>query len=98
MGGRGAASRPGRKLVVASYNVWELYDGRGGDRYFSRLHGAPLTPAAVKQRVKQLAALYENWADRCGVLPWPPRQEEVVLRMRGQHIHLSFHRGRQFYP
>ena len=50
------------------------------------------------QRVKELAKLYEAWAERCGVLPWPIRAGESVLRTRGRHIHLSYHKGRQFYP
>jgi len=53
---------PGRRtplpatLVVASYNVWELYDGNGGDRYYSRHHADSLTPTDVKLRVAKLAA------------------------------------------
>ncbi len=43
-------------LVVASYNVWELYDGYGGDRYYSRHHADSLTPTDVKLRVAKLAA------------------------------------------
>jgi len=42
-------------LVVASYNVWELYDGLGGDRYYSRHHADSLTPTDVKLRVAKLA-------------------------------------------
>lgn len=35
----GAASAPpGGRLVVASYNLWELYDGRDGDRYLGDEH------------------------------------------------------------
>lgn len=43
-------------LTVASYNVWELYDGEGGDRYLSRYHADALTPGDVKLRVAKLAA------------------------------------------
>ena len=51
-----------------------------------------------RERVDELVKLYGAWAERCGVLPWPLRAGEYMLRMRGQHIHLSCHRGRQFYP
>jgi hypothetical protein len=51
-----------------------------------------------RERVDELVKLYGAWAERCGVLPWPLRAGEYMLRMRGQHIHLSYHRGRQFYP
>jgi endonuclease/exonuclease/phosphatase family metal-dependent hydrolase len=44
------------KLTVASYNVWELYDGYGGDKYYSRYHADSLTPTDVKLRVAKLAA------------------------------------------
>ncbi len=46
-----------RRLVVASYNVWELYDGLGGDRYYSRKHAGSPSPADVKLRVARLAAV-----------------------------------------
>jgi len=45
-----------RVLTVASYNVWELYDGEGGDRYLSRYHADALSPGDVKLRVAKLAA------------------------------------------
>lgn len=39
--GGGAQGIPGAKVVVVSYNVWELYDGHGGDRYLAEeSHGA----------------------------------------------------------
>jgi endonuclease/exonuclease/phosphatase family metal-dependent hydrolase len=54
--GPGKKTRLPATLVVASYNVWELYDGYGGDRYYSRHHADSLTPADVKIRVAKLAA------------------------------------------
>ncbi|MFH2009653.1 MAG: endonuclease/exonuclease/phosphatase family protein [bacterium] len=42
-------------LVVASYNVWELYDGKGGDRYLSRHHAGTLAAPDVEKRVTLLA-------------------------------------------
>jgi endonuclease/exonuclease/phosphatase family metal-dependent hydrolase len=43
--GRGAKGRPGARLTVASWNVWELYDGQGEARYLGgEAHGG--VPAA----------------------------------------------------
>lgn len=80
------------KLVGEHGKHWELYN-MDEDR-------TELNDLADKepQRVKELAKLYEEWAQRCGVLSWPIRAGESVLRMRGRHIHLSYHKGRQFYP
>lgn len=52
------------KLVARQSNDWELYD-MANDR-------TELNNLAGKQpdRVKELAALYQDWAKRCGVLPW----------------------------
>jgi endonuclease/exonuclease/phosphatase family metal-dependent hydrolase len=54
--GQGRRAPLPAKLVVASYNVWELYDGYGSDRYYSRHHADSLTPTDVKLRVAKLAA------------------------------------------
>jgi endonuclease/exonuclease/phosphatase family metal-dependent hydrolase len=54
--GKGTTTPLPATLVVASYNVWELYDGYGGDRYYSRHHADSLTPTDVKLRVAKLAA------------------------------------------
>lgn len=59
--GGGAQGIPGVKVIVVSYNLWELYDGRGGDRYLAKeAHGA--TPAAQYEErlslfAKALAAI-----------------------------------------
>jgi hypothetical protein len=63
----GTASLPGKTrrlgasgdLVVVSYNLWELYDGRDGDSYLGeREHpeSATLDPAHAARRVAALAA------------------------------------------
>jgi arylsulfatase len=87
------AIRTGRwKLVSEQDKAWELYD-MVEDR--TELHDlAQKDPA----RVKAMAEQYDQWASRCGVLPWPPRQSEMRLSMRGQHIHLHNHCGRKFFP
>lgn len=53
--GGGAQGIPGTKVVVMSYNLWELYDGRGGDRYLAaEAHGA--SPAVqFEQRLSLFA-------------------------------------------
>ena len=80
------------KLVSESGKPWELYN-MTNDR-------TELTNLIEKSpdRAADLEKLYNAWAERCGVLPWPVKQGETVLKMKGQHVHLSFHRGRKFYP
>jgi len=80
------------KLVGEHGKPWELYNMSQDRTELNDLAGRE------RKRVDELAKLYGAWAERCGVLPWPLRAGEYMLRMRGQHIHLSYHRGRQFYP
>jgi endonuclease/exonuclease/phosphatase family metal-dependent hydrolase len=54
--GPGSPEPAPRQIAVASYNVWELYDGLGKDRYLSRHHADSLTPTDAKLRVGKLAA------------------------------------------
>ncbi len=80
------------KLVAEHGRPWELYDMNEDRTELKDL------AAANPGEVRRMAALYQEWAGRCGVLPWPPGKGETVLRMRGKHIHLSYHKGRAFYP
>jgi hypothetical protein len=50
------APAPTGRITVASYNVWELYDGQGGDRYLARDHADALDAAGVARRVAALGA------------------------------------------
>jgi len=56
------------KLVSRHGRPWELYDFRT-DRTelnnLARLHA---------KRVQQMVGMYDRWAERCGVEPWPPRR------------------------
>jgi arylsulfatase len=64
------AVRQGKwKLVSRHPGKWELYDIEA-DR-------TELTNLAQKhpQKVKQLKALYESWAARCDVQPWPIKKK-----------------------
>jgi len=51
--------RAADRLVVVSYNLWELYDGAGGDRYLaeaSHPESATLDEAHAGKRIEALAA------------------------------------------
>jgi len=64
------AVRQGKwKLVSKRPGRWELYDMEA-DR-------TELTSLAEKhpEKVEQLKALYESWAARCGVQPWPIKKK-----------------------
>jgi endonuclease/exonuclease/phosphatase family metal-dependent hydrolase len=51
-----AASGTPTRIIVASYNVWELYDGQGGDQYLARDHADALDAPGVTRRVAALGA------------------------------------------
>jgi arylsulfatase A-like enzyme len=78
-----AAVRLGQwKLVREFPGDWELYDMEE-DR-------TELNDLASKepQRVKQLAALWAEWAERVGVKPWPVVPQTTAKAARGRHIHV----------
>jgi arylsulfatase len=58
------------KLVAGFKREWELYN-MASDRT-ELLNLASKHPA----RVRELSALYDRWANRCGVLPWRDEWEE----------------------
>ncbi len=60
------AVRKGKWKLVSKYpNDWELYDLQADRTELNNL------AQKYPQKVKQLKALYESWAKRCGVQPWP---------------------------
>jgi arylsulfatase len=76
-----AAVRIGRWKLVRNYpGPWELYD-MVADR--TELHDLA---AAQPERVADMAAQYEAWAQRCGVIP----REKIVALMRSQGVTRAF--------
>jgi arylsulfatase A-like enzyme len=60
------AVRQGKwKLVSKHPNKWELYDLEADRTELNNL------AEQYPEKVEQLKALYESWAARCGVQPWP---------------------------
>ena len=60
------AIRQGKwKLVAAHGQAWELYDLEADRTELNNLANK------YPERVDQLKAMYQSWAQRCGVLPWP---------------------------
>jgi len=63
------AVRKGKwKLVSKHPGGWELYDMEADRTELNNL--ADANP----QKVEELKALYEAWAERCGVQPWPVKK------------------------
>ena len=62
--GMRAARRGKWKLVAREYGDWELYDLESDGTELNDL------AANFPDRVKELAAKYDRWAARCGVVPW----------------------------
>ncbi len=66
------AVRQGKwKLVAAHGKPWELYDLEA-DR--TELHDLA---SEHPDQVDELTALYNGWARRCGVLPWPVKKPDA---------------------
>jgi arylsulfatase A-like enzyme len=59
------------KLVAAHGKPWELYDLEADRTELNDLAGKH------PEKVEQLKALYQGWAKRCGVLPWPVKRPKA---------------------
>ncbi len=63
--GNRAVRRGKWKLVSRHPDRWELYDLEADRTELANLAGK------YPEKVEQLKAMYESWAARCGVQPWP---------------------------
>ena len=70
------------KLVAEIGGDWELYD-MSRDR-------TELRDLANRERTRtrELARLYDEWAERCGVLPWDEVNPSWGPRLRGHGGHI----------
>jgi len=57
------------KLVSMHPRGWELYDLEADRTELNNL------AEKLPRKVKELAALHDDWARRCGVMPWPVRRK-----------------------
>jgi arylsulfatase A-like enzyme len=64
------------KLVSRHPGDWELYNLAQDRTETNNL--APREP----ERVKAMAALWDSWAKRCGVLPWPEYQKMLAAQKK----------------
>ena len=71
------------KLVSAIGGGWELYDMERDRTELDDLH------ARNRPKAQELERIYDEWAERCGVLPWSVINPDWNPRMRGQSVHLS---------
>ena len=71
------------KLVSAIGGPWELYDMETDRTELNDLY------QRNRNKAHELEGLYEEWADRCGVLPWSVINPDWNPIMRGESVHTS---------
>ena len=71
------------KLVSELPGSWELYDMSEDRTEMNDL--AAKDPA----KVDELAGLYEQWAERVGVVPWPAHPSLSAPPLKGKHAHVA---------
>jgi arylsulfatase A-like enzyme len=76
------------KLVAEWDKPWELYNITD-----DRTEQNDLIDGE-KDRAKAFEKAYFEWADRAEVLPWPVDPGVLAKRLKGDHAHISQHRGK----
>ena len=71
------------KLVSAIGGGWELYDMERDRTELDDLY------ARNRPKARELERVYDEWAERCGVLPWSVVNPYWNPVMRGQSVHMS---------
>ena len=71
------------KLVAEHDGPWELYNM---DEDRTELNDLASGDAA---RVQQMAQLWQGWADRANVVPWPANPVFPGFRMMGRNAHIA---------
>ncbi|MXY45571.1 MAG: arylsulfatase [Chloroflexi bacterium] len=69
------------KLVAEVGGEWELYDMDEDRTELNNLVESNAPKAA------EMIALYESWAERCGVQPWPLTGRARMMHLRAPHNH-----------
>ncbi|MCY3544980.1 MAG: arylsulfatase [Chloroflexi bacterium] len=69
------------KLVAEVGGEWELYDMDDDRTELNNLVESNAPKAA------EMIALYESWAERCGVQPWPLTGRTRMMHLRAPHNH-----------
>lgn len=75
------------KLVAEWDKPWELYNMSDDRTELNDL------AASEPERVAEMEAEYNAWAERAGVLPWPVKPSVMAKRLKGQHAHIHQHRA-----
>ena len=79
-----SAVRQGQwKLVSAIGGAWELYNMERDRTELDDLY------TRNRSKAQELERIYQEWTERCGVLPWSVISPDWNPRMRGQSVHLS---------
>ena len=71
------------KLVSAIGGGWELYDMERDRTELDDLY------ARNRPKAREMERVYDEWAERCGVLPWSVVNPYWNPRMRGESVHMS---------